>query len=640
MGLIKCLVFFLLLFPAVKGLSQTAMDSVLQLEEVVIDVNRLANFSTGNKIQIIDSAILKNFHSSNLGDLLSQHSHVFIKSYGPGNLATISTRGTNSYQTAVLWNGFNLQGPTLGQTDFSQFPLSFAEEVKIQYGGSGSLFGTGAVGGIIHLNSPARFDQGISARILNNFGSFENYSQIIQVGVSKQKMISSIKFFNSIGKNDFPFVNGNLRVRQSHSAMKQKGALIENYFRINHKQQINLRVWLQENEREIPPIMTNSISDETLANNFLRMSSEWKRTGNKAEFFVRSAYFNDFLIYDDPSKSLHSKTHYQTSISEIESNVQVFKNHLLNVGFNNTYNHAYSEGFPDGKDQNRISAFASYKLRNNKDTWKTTLSLREELVDGRLIPFTSSLGFEGQIVKGLSLMGRVSRNYRIPTFNDLYWQPGGNSSLNSESGWGEELSINLDPVLKFLTQNKVSITFFNITMEDYIMWVPPMDDTSKYWSAQNINSVWSRGLESTLSGSKKIGDLKIDLSFLYSYVLSTNEKRKSINDEGFKKQLIYVPIYSGQGSLALSYRNFYLNYVQTYTGNRFTSTDNTEYIKGYLLGNIIVSKNFIFDNVLINCNARINNLWNTSYQAVLSQAMPLRNYQVGLSISFNKPNQL
>lgn len=620
--------------------AQIHEDSILLLDEVVLEANRLKNISTGVKVQSLDSTTLQNFRSNNLGEVLSQNTHIFIKTYGPGNLASISTRGSGASHTALLWNGFNIQSPTLGQADFSLFPVSFAEEIDIQYGGAGALFGSGAIGGIIHLNTPATYNTGVHASIGSTFGSFENYYHSINFKISKKRFISSVKFFNNSVTNNFPFINTTLpshpKSIQKNAGVNQKGIMVENFFKIKDDQQINLRVWLQDNFRQVQPIMfnvDNTANRPFLKNGSLKLSSEWKKTKERATFFIRSAYFNDVLHYNE-NPGLISKTTYQTSITEAESNIYLKKNHLINVGLNYTYNIARSDGYPHSPDQHRTSAFASYKIHTSKNTWKASVSIREEIMQGKFVPFTPAAGFEGLLVKGITIKGNVSRNYKVPTFNDLYWTPGGNPDLLPEEGWSEEMSL--------LAQSKInknsqfaSVTIFNSNINNWIIWLP---GAGTLWSAQNIQSVWSRGIESNLKVTQNIGRLKIDLSLLYNYVVSTNDKATSQNDQSYKKQLIYVPIYNAQGNLSLSYKNFYLGYIHTYTGNVFTSKDNSTYLQGYQLGNLFFNKKINIHQIQFNLNAKIYNIWNKNYQVVLWQPMPMRYFQIGASISFNKTN--
>ena len=73
----------------------------------------------------LDTLVLQSKSTSSLSDLLIQHSPVFIKTYGPGGTSTASFRGTTASHTLVLWNGFQLNAPSLGQVDFSTIPVFF-----------------------------------------------------------------------------------------------------------------------------------------------------------------------------------------------------------------------------------------------------------------------------------------------------------------------------------------------------------------------------------------------------------------------------------------------------------------------------------------------------------------------------------
>jgi iron complex outermembrane receptor protein len=89
---------------------------------------------------------------------------VFVKSYGaPGNLTSLSFRGTLSNHTQITWNGFPLNNPTTGDADLSLIPLTIADKVSLVYGASGSLYGGGTFGGSVDLISSPSSEQGFSS---------------------------------------------------------------------------------------------------------------------------------------------------------------------------------------------------------------------------------------------------------------------------------------------------------------------------------------------------------------------------------------------------------------------------------------------------------------------------------------------
>lgn len=635
--------FFNLTLCLLMGLSgfgqKSTIDSMLYLKEVIISSNRLEKFSVGTKIQVIDSTALNQNKSGNLSILLENESSLFVKSYGLGSLATSSFRGGNASHTAVLWNGFNLNSPMNGQLDLSLVPNSFINNVNIQYGGTSALWGSGAVGGTIHLNNDVKFNNGITVSAGSSLGSFLNYGQNAEIEISKSKWVSSFKLFNVSAKNDFEYYNtqlpGSPKVKQSNAELKQYGLLAENYFRINSKQKVNLRFWYQHNDRNIPPIMLQTVNRSNQKDESYRITSEWQRAGEKVTYLARVAYFDENLIYSDYGYNYESVNRSQALIAEGESKIRLHKNHFLNTGINNTFVQAVSEGYPYKPQQNRFALFTSYRFNSTNNKFLTVVSARQEITENTLVPFTSSIGCEWMLLKWLSAKGNVSKVYRVPTFNDLYWIPGGNINLLPESGYSEEAGL----LIKLASANtKINFSFeptvFNRNMDNWIVWLPGQG----YWSPQNIMKVWSRGMETRNDLTVQINKVKLKLGLLTNYVLSTSQEQITENDASIGKQLIYVPMYSGQGKISFEYKGFLLSLNQKYTGYRYTSTDNSEYLNPYWLTNIYASCKISFKKYSLNVFAQANNLLNEQYQVILNRAMPPRNYQVGISIKFHKSN--
>ena len=109
--------------------AQLHKDTVKSLALIEVTSSRLVNFSIGTKIYSIDSNIINQYKSGNLATLLENESQLFIKSYGIGNLATPSFRGSGASHTAILWNNFNLNSPLTGQLDLSLLPNNFINNI-------------------------------------------------------------------------------------------------------------------------------------------------------------------------------------------------------------------------------------------------------------------------------------------------------------------------------------------------------------------------------------------------------------------------------------------------------------------------------------------------------------------------------
>ena len=640
MNLFKVNCVFLLTGISFSGYAQeNVADTIRQLNVVEVSTSRLILFSNANKSETLDSALLDRYTSSNLADILLNESQIFIKSYGLGSLASSSFRGSGANHTSVLWNGFNLQSPMNGIIDLSLIPANFMNNVAIQYGGAGALWGTGAVGGSIHLSNFSENNKGLTVATTSSFGSFSDKQQQVNAEFSKKRLISSLKVFNHDAKNDFPFINsaqyGKPQQKQTNAELKEYGFLQENYFTINNYQKINTRLWYQSNDRNIPPSMTQNISVSNQKDEFYRATAEWQRVKEKLTLLIRAAYFDEFLSFTDSLINIENKSRTKVFISEGETRFSISKYDLLNIGVNNTYSEAITKDYVENAHQNRTAVFASYKLHSKNNNWDVVLSARQEFIENKTIPLAPSIGIKGKILRHFYIKANAAKHYRIPTFNDLYWAQGGNPNLLPENGWSEEASLEHLYNLKKVSW-ELSATAFNRNIDNWIIWLP---NNYGIWSPENILTVWSRGLEYKAKINFRKNKFNFQLSGLYNYILSTNEKASTANDASLDKQLIYVPIQNAQGSMTVVYRGTMINYTQIYTGYRYTLSDNSKYLKPYSVANIQVSQTFLIGTSKIKVFAQFNNLWNETYQVLAYRAMPLFNYQIGLSMLFNQPNK-
>ncbi len=629
-----CLLGFYSTFCASQNVTA---DSSQILKEIIILGTKVEIFSVGSKFQNIKKSDVSEV--GNLADLLQNESPIFIKSYGLGGLATTSFRGGSASHTAVIWNGIPLNSAMNGQLDLSLIPTKFVESVNIQYGGASALCGSGAIGGSIHLNNNPTFEDGISLTYGVSVGSFSNIQNNFSLKISSHKWSIKNKFFVQSGINDFEFYNPSLRgnplQKQQNAASKQVGFFSENYYKINKKQEVNFLLWLQKNERNIPPILLQSASNAKQKDSNLRLSAQWKYIGSKVNYQIKTAYLDEGIYYEDPGFNIFSDSRAKTFLVESEAKIQLGDSHLIDFGLNATNVTGYSDGYLGKLAQFRNAIFVAYKYNSPNRRLQTSLSLRQEWLNKKVTPFTYSLGANYNLTQYLSLKSNISRVFRVPTFNDLYWRQGGNLNLLSEKGFSEELGL----VLNYRESSKrfsvfFEPTVFNRNVENWILWLPGLS----FWSPRNILNVWSRGLETRLNLKLEYHKTKYLVDLLTNYVLSSNQKSISENDNSVNKQLIYVPMYAGHLKYGIDYQSFNLHFSHHYTGYRYTSTDNTEFLKPFLLSNLEMNYGFLYKNYNIQTGFKINNIFNTRYQILLNQAMPMSNFQTSFFVTYHHKN--
>jgi len=632
---IKRLICLFVCFQLTQNLQSQNNDTVIyKLPEITIIQTKQEQLENSKKIISIDSLTLARYNTSSLADLLSSQSTLHIKSYGNANIAATSMRGGNANHTALLWNGLNIQNAMLGQTDLSIIPTLFFDNVSLEYGGGSAMWGSGAIGGSIHLQNKNRFNQGFETKLQTSIGSFGTTKIGTTVLLSYKKILSNTKLYYINSDNNYSYKDTsdkeNSAKKITHANYSSKGVMQEISYMPSQFQKINMRLWYNVMDRNLPSYST-AISKQKQLDENLKLSADWNYNKRKLNSTIRLGYFNDQLNYSDSIAQIYSETSVKTIIAESD-NIYKHKNHTFNFGINFTSHQSETKNYNETHGLKKIALFAAYKLNLLNSKFTYNIAARKETTNQTEIPFTGNTGIHYQLTKLIATKINANTSYRQPTLNDLYWNPGGNKNLKPEESYEIDGGIELN-----YNKNNFTLlfeaTYFNRHTTNWIIWLPT-DNT--YWSPKNIAEVYSRGTETKTELRYNKKDFQIKLILNTSYVLSSNEKSKNENDNSTGKQLIYTPRYTGQSSISISYQKLNFIFNNTYTGYRFTSTDNTNWLNPYYIANIKCSYPYSFNTINMELFCAVNNLFNKNYTVVLNRPMPLRNYEIGLSINYRK----
>ncbi|MBP9079992.1 MAG: TonB-dependent receptor [Flavobacteriales bacterium] len=627
------------LFGAADVGAQQVADT-LHLPAVEIAAPRLATFAAGTKVQQIDSATLARYAHTDLGELLAGESPVSVKSYGLGSLATTSFRGGSAGHTAILWNGINLGSAMNGQADLALIPVGIADAISVQYGGSTALWGSGALGGAVHLEKSPRFGTGLHVKGGTSFGSFTRQSQHLQAELAKDRWTTGLTFFNTTAENDIAFNKGSadapVQQRQTNAAFSQYGLLLDQQLLLGQADRISVHYWHQRSNRHVPPTLVQTASTAYQLDGGDRLVAEWRHSRRTWGSTVRGAWLDDRIAWFSTQDAEAALSRSGTMVADAEARWRPPGPHTLDLGASFTHAKAWSDGYLGGAGQDRQALFVLYRFHPGKGPFTGTAAARQEWVSGQAVPFTASLGGELRVKPWATLKAQAARLYRVPTLNDLYWQPGGDPGLLPEQGYSGDLGAEFSHRWA-AAEWHCEITWFNRWVDNWIIWLPG----PQWWSPGNIMQVWSRGAETTSRIAWKLGGSTLKCGMGTGYVASTNQVAKSRFDDSKGKQLIYVPMYTGHAHIGVARARASLFISGTYSGYRYTSTDNRDFLPPYwLLGanaSLCAVKRPRWQADLF---LRANNLLGTEYQLILNRPMPLRSFEGGLSIHFNRPDAL
>jgi vitamin B12 transporter len=586
-------------------------DSIIRLNEVIVSDLQLKNFSNAQTPFVLSDSILRKNQGS-LTSLLVTNSTIYFKENGAGMVSSASFRGTTAQQTAVIWNGININSQLNGQTDFNTINPTDFTNISVRPGGGSVIYGSGAIGGSIHLNSELKFNTTTSNLFQLNYGSFDTYGGNYQLEIGKEKWAVQASITVNSSENDYEYLGYNKKNENGEFANQSYNFSVGH--KINASNFIKFYSYLFNGERHFSGTITVKSDDKYVDFNTRNML-EWILFKNNFTSKVKAAYLTEeYNYYENRNstfftfgkvKSVFFRHDFLYSLSE---NIKI--NSLLD----------FTQSFVEGSDllaDRRTIGTASLLWKHQLSTkWNYELGIRQEVTDSYESPLLFSAGTSLQVADFYTLKGNLSKNFRIPTFNDLYWQGSGNSDLKPEHSVQGEISNEIT-----IKNSKLVVTGFLIKLEDMIRWIP---SSSGLWQPENTHNVTNYGLETRLETKKAFNQQVLSLTASYAYTVSENNQTN--------KQLTYVPFHKANANLAYHLKSFTAYYQWVYTGEVFTSSDNFYKLDDYTLSNIGFDYNFGKKKTYL-LGFQVLNLSNENYQNVLSRPMPGRNFKLYLTLN-------
>lgn len=605
---VKLLLFWMLLLCQVV----CAQHDSIALKEVTVSDSQLRKFSKSQNVAVLSDSIIQKNQTS-LTALLNYNSTIYFKENGLGMVSSPAFRGTTAQQTAVIWNGININSQLNGQTDFNTISAKDYEEVAIRAGGGSAIYGSSAIGGSIHLNNELRFVNQYRNQLQLSYGSFNtinaNYKMLVSndkvsvnAGISRNNSDNDYEYFDTKNKNNEngQFYNTSMNVSFG--------------YKLNTKNYLKLYSQVFEGERHFSGTLaapSKSKYQDLNSRNLI----EWDGFYNKFTSKVKVAFLNERYKYFENAKTANfESSQAETFIARYDLNYNISRGMAINT----ILDYTKTKGFGSSVAlQIRESGSAALFFRHQLfEKFGYEITLRKELTEAYESPILYSVGSRWQPLKGYVVKANVSKNFRMPTFNDLYWQGSGNPNLKAERSLQAELGQELK-----LGSFSLAATGYYMEITDLIQWTPTMGN----WSPENVGEVVSYGAEGAIAFNKKFGNHEVDFRSTYGYTVSENQK----ND----KQLIYVPYHKSASNLAYSYKRFGFNYQHVFNGSVYILSDNSEKLKEYQVSNAGINYQF-GKKIACEIGFRALNIWNENYQSVSKRPLPGRNYTINLTLNF------
>lgn len=610
-----------------------AQDSVANLETVRIHES-MKNMDIAalqlSKQHKIDEETLQLKSFQNIDALLQQQSSIFIKSNGLNSNASLSIRGASPAQNSVLWNGININNTAMGAADISTIPSGIFEDITLIYGSNTTTLGSGSTGGTLSLSNNISFHKNSQLKLNTYTNSLNNKGLQASGEWSNDKWYFKTSLYAHHHKNVFQYDDAGVKKQLEHAIATSNGVLVDAAHLVKHNDKVShilsLHTWISNNERQIPKAIFESNSLKTQKENDIKLMVQYQIHQKRTFWNIKAAYLKSNFHYDDLSIALHTKyiTHsFQNDIQWNYKSKSFFHKDWTNqvtISLPTTFQQLSNNNTQNGL--NRIAGVVSFTAKHKDNHAMFAINARQEWNNHQRAPFTPQFMGKYRIYhstqQALLIKASTQKTYRLPTLNEWYYFPGGNTFLKPEVGWSHEGGLQY-----FFHRNKHAfqgeLTYFHRDMKDWIYWLG-----GAIWTPHNIAAVRSTGWELQLR-SKYNWTQNLSTKINWNTTLSNSVTQASYipNDKSIGMQIPYSPRTIHQFGLLVQYKNWsWLSNMQ-YIGYRFTTNDESNFMPDYWVVQTQIQKKWILHSKHhLHTSIHIENLGNTQYQIVNGRPMP------------------
>jgi vitamin B12 transporter len=591
-----------------------AQQTTIPLEEVTISDSQLKHFSSSQSVTVLNDSVIKTNQPS-LTSLLNHNSLIYFKENGLGMVSSPSFRGTTAQQTSVVWNGININSQLNGQTDFNTISTSDFNSISIRAGGGSVLYGSSAIGGAISLNNEMLFGKAFSNTIHAAYGSFNTSALAYRLQYSTEKFSAQVSFSANNSDNDYSYPDADYK--NENGQYRNAGFNANFGYKLGGDDFLKFYTRIYDGERHFALISPSDTKTKYRDFNTWHLL-EWDHFAGRFTSRAKAALLTErYQYYENIESDYYTFGKAQTVIGKYDLTFDVSRKIKLNSIVDFTQNNGrVSETNTEKRSIASVALLMNHQL---SERFKYELGLKKEITNNYESPLLFSAGTLYAITKNYSLKANLSKNFRIPTFNDLYWDGLGNPDLKPETSLQGEIGNEI--VVKDF---RISLTVYCINIKDMIRWTP---GASGVFAPENTDKVKIYGAETGLHWNRKINVHTFEANILYAYNKSENA------DTG--KQLIYVPFHKITASAGYSYRKWSFTLQHLFTDKVYTQTDNspTKIVPYYNVTDFDLAYDFgKKDNYRLGCSAR--NLLNENYQSVEGRYMPQRNFNIHITLKF------
>lgn len=530
------LLFLALAAPAAAQPASAPPDTTLPEIAVVATRWAVAALEAPAHVTVLGPEALAATGARTVADVLEARAAVNVRRYGPGGLASLSTRGTGAAHTAVLLDGHRIADPQLGQLDLGLLPAVLIERVEVLHGAGSALYGSDGIGGVVNLRTVAPGADRIE--LASTAGAYGERSLSGVLGLGRGAASALIAAEVETAEGDFPYFDPNAGA--AGSTLRREGAdrrLGSVLARIAYKPgdvSAHLGVWAGAAQRGLPGTVGAGTEGERQHDRHLRVWGGAERRTGWGSLRVGGLVQRAELRYRNPALALDETGRTWLASAEAEARVLAGSRWLVAAGLTGGLGSAEHPSLAEDARETTLGAFVH--ATGSYGRLLVYPALRADLTLGgarTLSALSPRLGLNLQPVHDLPLRLKASAGtaFRAPTFNDRFWQPGGNPDLRPERGWTADLGARFER-----GGLAAEVSAYALALRDQIVWRP----VGGYEAPENLTRTRTLGLEASIEArGLRLGRVEAGGGAVYALTDARDRSRRG--STAYDRQLRYVP---------------------------------------------------------------------------------------------------
>ncbi len=587
-----------------------------QIDSVIFSVKKMKELSIGHPL-----VSLSHEFGQTVGEDISTQTGAYFKEYGKGMLSSITYRGLGAAHTGVFFEGIPVNSSLNGQVDFNLLYPDGFNEIQFRTGGGGATFGSGAVGGSLHLDNELKYNKGISGNIRQEIASFDTYGTHLDAQFSDQKNALKASLYRLSSNNDYDYSYNHKEYKIQNGKVETVATNVTYQRKIDKKNYLKLAMNYVLADRQLMESFGSTSHQKQKDANHNNVLS-WMYSGKKYSHKLSQALlYTKYQYYPNQNFAEYDFGKTKDWVTKYDATYALSSK--IDIGAIGQFKHVKGEGSNIG-NPTLEEGFLSFYGRYHGKHIKQSLTFSKGVSSDFEIPVTFDYGIEWNF-KPVTLHGNITTNYRTPTFNDLYWEPGGNLDLKSEEGWATEIGAAFERTISKQWNIKLQSNGFYSNFTNWIVWLPDANQGGLF-SPINIRDVESYGVEWFSDIQYKQSTWELQWNMNYTFLESI--------DEDTDKQLIYTPKHKVNNQLQCKKGKSIIKVKHQFVDEIYTSSDNQNQLASFNIWDVLLGYTLPLKSINTEIQAGIHNLFDEEYQLVLGRAMPKRNYSIQFNINF------